>query len=74
MNNNRKFVKVYAKAYSEDRSSKWVAEQLGMTTPSVYVRANSLRKRGVNLPLLTRATSDDSVEALNDLLNKSLER
>lgn len=54
--NNKQFVKTYVQAYKEGKTSVDVAQKLNVDLKKVYVKANTLGKRGVNLPILKQAS------------------
>ena len=44
------FIEVYKQAVKQDKTDKWIADQLGVSVDSVRSKAKRLRKQGVDLP------------------------
>ena len=65
---NREFVVAYSAAWTVED----VVKATGMSKPSIYARANYLRKKGVKLPKLSLKRPVDNLEIaqLNSLVKK----
>ena len=68
----KKFVKVYVKVSQADGTAVDVGEQLGLKAQTVTRRAASLRKRGVELPLLRKSESTSMVDQAKEALAEAL--
>lgn len=68
----KKFVTVYVKVSQADGTAVDVGEQLGLKAQTVTRRAASLRKRGVELPLLRKSESTSMVDQAKEALAEAL--
>lgn len=62
--NNREFVRTWMKFGSASQ----VASKMNLSLPSVYTKANNLRKKGVNLPPSAHNQNQDTVDDLNKII------
>lgn len=67
--NPETFVNTWMQAHRQGHNQSWVAEQLGIGRTAVSMRANTLRERGVKLPVLVRYSSGES-KRLNKLIGR----
>lgn len=68
----QKFVTVYVKVSKSDGTAVDVGEQLGLKAETVTRRAASLRKRGVDLPLLRKSEGTSMIEKAKAALEEAL--
>jgi hypothetical protein len=73
MTDARDFVIAWVDAHNKKTGVVSVAEKFEITPVVASARASYLRKRGVNLPALSRpAVDSSSVEALNKIIHQRL--
>jgi DNA-binding MarR family transcriptional regulator len=68
----KQFVKIYVKVSQADGTAVDVGEQLGLKSQTVTRRAASLRKRGVELPLLRKSESTSMLDQAKEALAEAL--
>ena len=68
----KQFVKIYVKVSQADGTAVDVGEQLGLKSQTVTRRAASLRKRGVELPLLRKSESTSMLDQAKEALAEAV--
>lgn len=69
---NRQFVSEWVGAVNKGTGIAGVAEKLDITTKAVSMKANGLKKRGVELPRMRKVDNDYSVDELNKIIQAKL--
>lgn len=68
----KQFVNTYVKVSKANGTSADVAKELGLKTQTVTRRANSLRKRGVELPELRKAERNAMIDEAKAALAEAM--
>lgn len=71
---NRQFVSEWVNAVNKGAGIAGVADKLNITTKAVSIKANGLKKRGVELPRMRKTDNDYSVEELNRIIALKLQK
>lgn len=64
----KEIVKLWMQAFKDDRSSKWVAGQLGIDPMLLSSRVHYLRNMGVSLPSLRRNQYDGDLAEMKKIV------
>lgn len=71
--NNYKFVNAWVDAVNRGAGVKSVAEKLDIDIKQASAKANSLRKKGVDLPKMPMGRDYNDVTSLNNLIQRKLQ-
>ena len=71
--NNYKFVNAWVDAVNRGAGVKSVAEKLDIDIKQASAKANSLRKKGVDLPKMPMGRDYSDVTSLNNLIQRKLQ-